>query len=318
MYVYDNILDVDVNMRKKLTGDQLNFYISDTIELIEKYKAILKKPTKISFFGPLDTSKQTEEEKSEIVKQYTKIIRNYHHMSVDSNASANYVTNPKCQNCGELIQEIDSDGITIVCSNCSCEQTIVVSSVSYYDTERINLTNKFAYDRKTHFRECISQYHGKQNVVIPQKVYDDLEKAFVFNGLINEHETNQQVKYQNITKKNILIFLKDLGYSKQYENVNLIYNKITGVKLDDISYLYESILTDFDLLSDLYDKKFSNQSRKNFINTQYVLFQLLSKNKHKCKKEDFSNLKAIDRKFFHENILKSLFEDLGWNYTSIF
>jgi hypothetical protein len=45
---------------------------------------------------------------------------------------------------------------------------------------------------------------------------------------------------------------------------------------------------------------------------------LLKKHGYPCQKEDFANIKTIDRKFFHEHILKTLFQKLGWNYTSIF
>ena len=63
------------------------------------------------------------------------------------------------------------------------------------------------------------------------------------------------------------------------------------------------------------DAKFD---RKNFINTQYVLFQLLRRHKYMCKKQDFNILKTIDRKSFHDDICKELFEELGWNFTAIF
>ena len=61
-----------------------------------------------------------------------------------------------------------------------------------------------------------------------------------------------------------------------------------------------------------------NINRKNFINTQYVLYQLLLRHKHSCKKEDFIILKTIDRKYFHDEICKSLFEHLGWNFSPFY
>ena len=50
----------------------------------------------------------------------------------------------------------------------------------------------------------------------------------------------------------------------------------------------------------------------------YVFFQLLNKNKYPCKKEDFNILKTIDRKSFHDDVFKELFEELGWNHTPFF
>ena len=114
------------------------------------------------------------------------------------------------------------------------------------------------------------------------------------------------------------MFLKELEYNKHYENINLIHYNLTGVKPDDISYLENKLLDDFDSLTELYDKRFKNIDRKNFINTQYVLYQLLSRHKHPCIKEDFTILKTIDRKSFHDDICKVLFEERGWNHSPFF
>ena len=116
----------------------------------------------------------------------------------------------------------------------------------------------------------------------------------------------------------ILLFLKELGYANHYENVHLIHHVLTGKKPHDISNLEDQLLDDFDILTDLYDKKYKDINRKNFINTQYVLFQLLRRHKYPCKRQDFNILKTIDRKSFHDEVCKNLFEQLGWNFTALF
>jgi hypothetical protein len=174
------------------------------------------------------------------------------------------------------------------------------------------------YDRKIHFRDCINQYQGKQNSTINQKVYDDLEKQFELHHLlVGDKSTPKNIRFSNIKKEHISIFLKELEYTKHYENINLIHYNITGNKPDDIGYLEDKLLEDFDILTELYDKKFKHIDRKNFINTQYVLYQLLLRHKHPCNKNDFSILKTIDRKTFHDDIMKDLFIDLGWNFQEI-
>jgi hypothetical protein len=117
-----------------------------------------------------------------------------------------------------------------------------------------------------------------------------------------------------VTKELITIFLRELGYNKHYENVHLIHYNFTNIKPDDISHLEDKLLDDFDILTALYDKIFKHINRKNFINTQYVLFQLLCRHKHPCVPEDFSILKTIDRKAFHDDICKDLFTLNGWNH----
>jgi hypothetical protein len=162
------------------------------------------------------------------------------------------------------------------------------------------------------------QDQGKQNSTIDQKVYDELEEQFQKHHLLIETEKTKEGKFKNITKEHILMFLKDLGYHKHYENVNLVHYNLTGIKPDDIGYLEDKLLDDFDVLTSLYDKMFKNIDRKNFINTQYVLYQLLVRHGHSCKKEDFTILKTMERKAFHDSIVKQLFTKLSWNFKSWF
>ena len=61
-----------------------------------------------------------------------------------------------------------------ICMNCSTQQTVLKNVSSYRDIDRVNIGNKYLYDRKIHFRDSINQYQGKQNSTIPKKVYDDL------------------------------------------------------------------------------------------------------------------------------------------------
>jgi len=186
--------------------------------------------------------------------------------------------------------------------------------------DRVNMSSKYSYDRKVHFRDCINQYQGKQNSTIDNKVYTDLEEQFDRHHLlIGDKNTERSARFRRITKEHIAMFLKDLGYTKHYENINLIHYVITGVKPDDISYLEDKLLNDFDLLIDTYDKKFRNKiSRTNFINTQYVLYQFLRRYKHPCKREDFVMLKTVERQTFHDEITKACFEELGWNHFPMF
>ena len=114
------------------------------------------------------------------------------------------------------------------------------------------------------------------------------------------------------------MFLKELDYTKHYENATMIHYNMTGIKPDDIGHLEERLLEDFDLLTETYDKIFKNIDRKNFINTSFVLFLLLSKYKHPCKKEDFSVLKTSERILFHDEITKVCFNHLGWSFKTFY
>ena len=312
--------DIEKNiiyLSKKIENiDNFNFYIAETAHILEKYKKFLQTPVKISFVG---TSTNDTKEKHDIITRYLEIAQKYTDINIEIPSKNNKVI---CNNCPNKKMFDIIDNSIYICLLCGAQQEILLHTSSYKDIDRINISTKYTYDRKVHFRDCINQYQGKQNSTIDQQVYIKLEDQFKKHHLlIGDKNTPKEVRFKNITKEHIHLFLKELQYTKHYENVNLIHYQMTGKKPDDISYLEDRLLEDFDSLTELYDNKFKNKpgfERKNFINTQYVLYQLLIKYNHHCNKEDFTILKTVDRKSFHDDIAKVCFEELGWNHTPIF
>ena len=286
----------------------LNFYITETAEILEKYKEILNCPMKINFVGK---TTKNHKEKDELIDKYVEIASKYVIIDVVKKTKDKIIfKNCKCKDFDIIENNIH------ICINCSAQQIIMKNISSYKDIDRVNISSKYIYDRRIHFRDCINQYQGKQNSTIPQKVYDDLEEQFELHHLlVGDKNTPKNIRFQNILKEHIHIFLKELNYSKHYENVNLIHYNITGKKPDDISHLEDKLLEDFDILTEFYDKNYKHIDRKNFINTQFVMYQLLLKFKHPCNKEDFTILKTLDRKTFHDEIMSNIFLQLGWNFV---
>ena len=298
----------------------LNFYLMDTIDILEKYRKIIQTPQKISFFGKKETE---NEDKKQLIKHYMEMIKKYQDYTPkikDEKSSKKRVQveeNFECNNCNNNQFYKIIDFRIYICELCGNQTEQIGNSSSYTDVSRVNISSKYTYERRVHFRDCINQYQGKQNSTVNEKVFTDLEEQFRIHGLLSDGPN----KFGNITKESILLFLKELGYTKHYEDVFLIYYKLTGKKPDDISHLEQKLMEDFDTLSNLYDQKFKQTKRverKNFINTQYVLYQLLRKYKHPCKKDDFNILKTLDRKSFHDDICSELFEELGWNLKPFF
>lgn len=313
--------DLELHIINLENRTDYNFYISESLPILEKYKNIIKKPIKISFLGK---RQDTDKDKQQIIKNFIEIAEKY--VIIDfqqspkqtqntsiSNTSPNII----CNNCNISNDFNIVDINEYVCNNCFAQQTIIKYTSSYIDIGRINISTKYMYDRRIHFRDSMNQYQGKQNSTIKPEIYDKLEQEFEKQHLLI-NSPDKFIKFKNITKNHILIFLKELGYANHYENVHLIHYNLTGQKPDDISYLEEKLLDDFDKLTELYDKIYKNINRKNFINTQHVLYQLLKRHKHPCKCEDFVVLKTIDRKFFHDEICKNLFEKLEWTYQPFY
>lgn len=314
--VKTSLLESKIRLEQQIydieNNNKYNFYISEVTSLLEKYKIILNEPLKVNFMGK---SVRKNKDKDKLISDYLDIVSKYTEINISIYEKKEKIV---CKNCNNKKDFDIVDGNIYICHDCSAQQVILKNVSSYRDIDRVNISNKYLYDRKIHFRDCINQHQGKQNSTIQQQVYDDLEDQFRKHHLLVEDTNDKKLKFSKITKDHILMFLKELEYTKHYENANLIHYNITGKKPDDIGYLEDALLNDFDTLTELYDKKFKHLDRKNFINTQYVLFQLLLRHKHPCNKDDFNILKTVDRKTFHDEICKSLFEELGWNFSPFY
>jgi len=300
----------------------LNFYIMDVTPILETYKNVILQSSKISFMTKRITNQQ---DVRVIVKKYLEILKTYHidYGDLDDIVSKNNkspLKKKECKKCKSSVEFIFNEYNNVeICESCGTQEEKSYKSSCYKDISRVNVSNKYTYERRIHFKDCINQYQGKQNSTIDQKVYYDIEKQLILHGIIKDD--NLVNRYNRVTKEHILLFLKETGHSKHYEDIVLIYHKLTGKKVDNISHLEDVLMEDFDKISNVYDQKFKftgKIDRKSFINTQYVLFQLLRKHKYPCKQSDFNMLKTLDRKSFHDEIVKEIFEYLNFNFTPIF
>jgi hypothetical protein len=297
-----------------------NFYIVESVPIIESYKKILRTPVKISFFSIPELASPNEQ-KENLISEYIQVAKKYlKNIDID----IDFTQKPKkvvCDNCNSK-KVITSENIFLICQDCGYEKDLNGAKISYKDISRTTIVQKYTYERRSHFRDCINQYQGKQNCKLDTDVYEDLEREFEkHNMLAGSKDVPKETRYKNVELDHIILFLKELGYDKQYDNAKYIYSIITGYKWPDLSHLEDQLMSDFDVLVNAYVKKYKYENkiaRKSFMNIQYVLFQLLNKNKYPCKKEDFNILKTNDRKTFHDDIAKSLFEELGWNHVALF
>jgi hypothetical protein len=320
-------------LHEKKTARALFF--ARTHALIDEYTSILKKPISHIKENNLPILRR----KNELIVSFLEIVRqmikNKEWTDFDVPANPEKVDTidlcsycPSCENTDEDLFEIDEFNRK-TCLSCSTQQYAIEAGITHRDYTRVNIVGKFIYNRVLHFQDCIKQYQGKQNCKISQKLYQDLDAKFVAYRLLidgmNEDGTPlpNHIRYSKITRNHIMMFLKELRYTKHYENVNLIYFTLTNKRVDDISHLEDRLVDDFKELVSLYDDihgkdKPEELDRKNFMNVQYLLFQLLRRHGHPCKIDNFTILKTVDRKLFHDTICKNLFDKLGWKFTPTF
>ncbi len=302
------------------SNKELHFYILQSSSLIEEYKKELNKPVEMSFMG--SNKKNTNPSLDKLVEAYVALVRELHPISLPSSRQIK-----ACQVCDGNKKEYVIDATNTTTCSCGIEKDNLQFTFSHKDADRVNVSIKYQYQRKLHFRDCINQFQGKQNSTVKQQVYDDLRVQFDMHGLTTVDNCDATCtdkcmdKYRLITKYHVSFFLKETGHSNHYEDLNMIYHTITGNKLDDISYLENALEDDFEKLSKIYDEdyvKTKKIKRKNFLNTQYILYQLLRRHNYPCSEMDFTFLKTIERKGFHDDICSDLFKKLGWSFKQCF
>lgn len=340
-------IQIQGNIDEIEKNQKFNFYMFYSMPLIERYKELIKTPVKLSFMSSHRLQIQRDSiynEKKKILLEYYELLKKYQlavnviipdeYLSEFNNiividGACSCIDTTTCQNCkGDIIRctdcdnsEFDIDGNLFTCINCGLQLDLINATSCIKDIDRINISSKYTYDRRSHFKECINQFQAKQNQNIPDKVFDDLYHQIRIHNLEDGDENAPaEIRYQRLNKEHVQMFLKELNHTKYYEDIIYIYHKITNKPPDDISHIEAKLMEDFDTLIEKYDEKYKNSpnhKRKNFINIQCILYQLLLRHGYKCKRSDFNILKTIDKKYIHEDIINELFKELSWNFQSM-
>jgi hypothetical protein len=308
-----------------------NFYLLDTVELVEDYKTTLQTPIKVSFLDSKPMEPMDTKDKVDIIHKYIDKVKEYNLIDYSqirseqpfSNNMNQSIQNQKCGGCksNHLTESVEFTGVWI-CLDCGIQETTLnlANSIrlNHNDSKRVNICAKYSYDKKSHFLNCINQYQGKHKSGIEPQIITMIEAELEKYNLVDHTKKTKRSKYKNVTKEHIFLFVKELRLTKCYGDINLIHHLITGVPLNDINHLTEKLLQDFDQFVQMHHKLFpSENERKNF-NYQHLLYQLLVRHKHPCNPNEFNFLKTVDRKYYHDEICRTIFENLGWNYCSLF
>lgn len=285
-------------------------------ELVQKFYALLNCTIVNSFTKkkkPMDEN--INKQKLQLIHTYIEQIQQYPLLYELLPTFHDTISLKMCSDCNVELEVYEHN---LICPQCCCEQPYIhqEENVSFKDFSRINTNIKYSYIRQTHFKDTIKQFQGKQNKYIDESVYKTLYSCFD-TALFTK---NEHGKYNTVTKDHIKMFLQQNGLYKYYEDMNLIYQTVTGVPCPNIEEYEKQLMIDFERLLVAYDKVIKEDSahyeRSNFLNSYYVLFQLLKKNAYPCKETDFPIIKTVDRKIEHDEIYEKCCKQLGWFFQA--
>lgn len=312
-------LNIKINILKKKIYELENDipmaeYIYISTPILEKYKKIIQTPVKVSFFN---TSKKDENhlsrndfenKKIELMDEFYDIAKKYIQIkSYKKEISQRYICD-----CGNQSNYTETQN-KIICNDCSNVHSVQSIQTSFKDIDRVNLSQKYKYKKKVHFRDTVNQYQGKQNKRIDPKIFSILEEQFKIHNLVNNDGKTYFEKYSNITKEHIYMFLFETNNSNYYEDINMIHTHFTGIPCPDISDIEHLLYEDFDKVVDAYES-LEDIERIHFLNGQYILYQLLRRRKVKVKESDFDILKTRERLVEHDEIYQKVCMKLEWTF----
>ena len=288
-------------LKKKLTRienrKEIEIYEREIKPLIEEYKSI--RINNKSFIYSENHQDDEEEIKKEIIiTKFLTIARNYIDIEPYKQKSKKLV----CSGCNKSDFDIVDDNL-YTCNHCGICIQLVDETHSYKDIDRINLSSRYTYTKKGHFKEAIDKHQGRQNTTISKKVYDMLYKE----------RKKHNIGLAKFTRDHTILFLCENGYSKHYEDATLIHCTITKKQPPDISMYEHDLLNMFDQEEEAYEKV-KDPDRINSLNVNYKLFKLLEILGYKCKSRDFDIPKTRDKISDHDDIWRKICNITGWKF----
>jgi len=270
-------------------------YIYNTEKILEEYNSLVSKPIKVDFMG--NKIFDDDEKKQTLIGEFLNIAKNYVNIKPIEGKRKSML----CEECKIELQR--DDDFFFICPNCGYSIKHFASISSYGEGSRINVAQRYVYDKRAHFGDSIKKFQAKQNTTILEQVYKDLWDK------INSHD----IPIDKLSEDHIYEFLKLTGHSDHYEDIKLIYCELTGKVAPDISHLEQKLFELFDEVDPVYERV-KSPGRVNFLNGQFVLFKLLQKLKYPCKESDFYILRTREKMLEHDQIWKKICAELSWTY----
>jgi hypothetical protein len=307
----DRLTEINSEIRAIKTNKK-KYLLENTkyiFDYFENKKNISKEiePTKTSKLSIVDTffkiKQQTEPVETENVNK--NIIYKYFHnidISVVDMSQFVYPTDI-CRYChrGELISYED-EGV-LICNNCYASIPYLVENEKPTYKEPPKEVCFYAYKRINHFKEIIAQFQGKETTQIHADIINTIKQQI----------KKERISIRTLTNDMIKEILKKLGFSKYYEHIPFIMDKL-GVKPPVMSpELEESLFNLFIELQRPYSKVCPDD-RVNFLNYYYTLYklcELLGENQYL---DDIPMLKDREKIIEQDYIWRDMCAELEWTF----
>ena len=152
---------------------------------------------------------------------------------------------PPCEGCGSGRWVLDHT--SKICEGCGREHDVFESAP--LPANKFNGV-RYSYERRIHFKECMCQVQGKQNITIKAEIYRSIERQLGLYGLLG---TGRR-RFAAVKLEHVVMVLKELSLTKYNENCLLIFHNLTGKPIYNFPHLEMALMDDFDVFVKRYDE----------------------------------------------------------------
>ncbi len=289
------------------TPKKVNKKVKDVFDLFDNYKG--KDDDEIEEESENNTSNEDNKcfkrEKMSKLDIYNHIMAKVEEDFVPEDTNENF-ENDECPYC-ETDRELYQNEGKLVCPKCYYVDFILIDSdkPSYRDTPK-EMTN-FAYKRRNHFIEVLSQYQGRETTEIPEDVYVEI---------LQELKKNRITKVSDLTNVKLRSILKKIEQNRYYEHIPFIIYQLTGLKPPPITSKVRKRLIEMFNDIQIPFAKYCPTERRNFLSYSYILykfFELLELDEHL---PYLNLLKSRDKLHQQDVIWEKICQDLKWEYIA--
>ena len=211
-------------------------YIHCTEKILEEYNKIINQPIKVDFMG--NRIFDQSERKQTIISEFYNIAKDYINIEPVEGQSRSML----CEECRVDLQR--EDDFLFVCPMCGFAVKHFASIASYQENNRINVAQRYVYDKRSHFGDSIKKFQAKQNTTISDDIYRDLWEKLA----------SHDIPIERLNKSHLYEFLKLTGHSDHYEDITLIFCEMTKRPAPDISHLEQKLFSLFDEVDPVYER----------------------------------------------------------------
>lgn len=316
----ENVMDEIALIKQQIdtldNNETYTLYVMETEPILEQYKFLMDQKCTDTFTGKSELYK-FERKKKKILNDYIRIARKYDKEYILPIKS---VATNICENCKSTNIEMEDDRIGH-CLDCGAIKENLINSNIVRDSTR---TRSNTSDCKNHIIDVVQKFQGQQNTHIKDEVYENIEKILMRYNLLNESD-KKIIRFERVTKEDVQMALEECKYMNYYDDCQLIFTNLTGKPGPDLSDIIDDVYDDHEKICAVYPecveqvlKKYDNRyTRKSMMSGHYLLYQILTRRKYPCKKEDFNILKSEGPLFFHDKVYKRICKVYGWSMVHL-